>query len=157
MEKRQGIVWVGWEHLSSWEYCQLFCSKEIKKKVYEKYSKKLLTLTWCHCNPADAPTRSCITAISSEHQVDDIASAYDGGRQGGAAAFPHQSCPVAVRDCQMVVATVGIPWIFVNIKSSELQWEDLTLLHLYRLCLLKVVWIAARVVWWGDHTCEKSF
>ena len=91
----------------------------------------LLTLTWCHCNPADAPTRSCITAISSEHQVDDIAGAYDGGRQGGAdtlasnqnvairggaAAFLHQSCPVAVRDCQVVVVTGRMGF---DVKRSE--------------------------------------
>ena len=93
----------------------------------------LLTLTWCHCNPADAPTRSCGTAISSEEKVDDIASAYDGGRQGGAhtlasnqnaairggaAALLHQSCPVPIRDCQVVGAITGRRR--VNVKCSEL-------------------------------------
>ena len=90
----------------------------------------LLTLTWCHCSPADPPTKSFNIVISSEHQVDDIASAYDGGRQGGAdtlatnpsalrgvaAAFLHQSCPVAVRDCQMVPETGGTVF---DVKCSE--------------------------------------
>ena len=78
----------------------------------------LLTLTWCHCNPADAPTRPCIKAISSEEKVDDIAGAYDGGRQGVAAAFLHQSCPVAVRDCQLVEVAGGLG---LNVKCSELH------------------------------------
>ena len=94
----------------------------------------LLTLTWCHCNPADSPTSLCNTAISSEHKVDDIGFAYDGGRQGGAdtlasnqnvaivrggaAAFLHQSCPVAVSDCQMVEDTGGL---VLNVKCSESQ------------------------------------
>ena len=64
----------------------------------------LLTLTWCHCNPADAPTSSCGSTISSEHQVDNIAGACYGGRQGGAAGLLHQGCPVAVHDRQVVVA-----------------------------------------------------
>ena len=93
----------------------------------------LLTLTWCHRTPADTPTRPCISIISNERQLDDVACAGYVGRQGGAdtlvsdqnvairggsAAFLHQSCPVAVRDCQVVV-TVGIPQC-VNVKCSEL-------------------------------------
>ena len=92
----------------------------------------LLTFTWCHCNPADTPTSPSTTSISGEHQVDDITSASDGGRQGGAdtlasnhnapiegaAALLHQSCPVAVRDCQMVVAADGMG---LNVKCIELQ------------------------------------
>ena len=91
----------------------------------------LLTLTWCHRSPAATPTRPCISIISNEHQLDNVACAYYVGRQGGAdtlvsdqnvairgsAAFLHQSCPVAVRDCQVVVITVGI--ICVNVKCSE--------------------------------------
>ena len=79
----------------------------------------LLTLTWGHCTPADTPTSPCTTAISNEHQVDDIACASYVSRQGGAdplasnknvarggaAAFLHQSCPVAVLDCQVVGGT----------------------------------------------------
>ena len=87
------------------------------------YSNMLLALTWCHCTPADTPTRPCPTAISTEHQVDDVAFASYGSRQGGAdtlasnenirrggaAAFLHQGCPVAVRDCQVGVETGGKP------------------------------------------------
>ena len=78
----------------------------------------LLALTWCHCTPADTPTRvSIIKAISTEHQVDEVACASYGGRNGGAAAFLHQGCPVAVRDCQVVEVTGGMGF---NVKCSEL-------------------------------------
>ena len=68
----------------------------------------LFALTWCHRTPADTPTRSCSIAISAEHQVDDVACASYGSRQGGATALLHQGCPVAVRDCQVVVGTGGL-------------------------------------------------
>ena len=89
----------------------------------------LLTLTWCYCTPSDTPTRPCNAAIGDEHQVDDVACACYGSRQGGAdtlasnknvamrggAAAPlHQGCPVTVRDCQVVRAIIGI-----NVKCSE--------------------------------------
>ena len=82
-----------------------------KKKELDKLSRILqnivLALTWCHCTPADTPTRPCPTAISTEHQVDDVACASYISRQGVVAAAPlHQGCPVAVRDCQVVVSTV---------------------------------------------------
>ena len=102
--------------------------------MIQKYRNILLALTWCHRSPADTPTRHCNTsAISTEHQLDNVACACYVGRQegahtlasdhnvairGGAAALLHQSCPVAVRDCQVVVAAGGIPR--VNVKCSEL-------------------------------------
>ena len=78
----------------------------------------LLALTWGHCTPADTPTSTCTIATRTEHQVDDVACASYVGRNGGAAAFLHQGCPVPVRDCQVVVATGGIG---LNVKCSELQ------------------------------------
>ena len=90
--------------------------KELEK-IIQEYPNMLLTLTWCHCAPADTPTRSCITAISDEHQLDDVACACYVGREGGAAALLHQGCPVPVRDCQVVGGTsvTGL-----NVKCSEL-------------------------------------
>ena len=92
----------------------------------------LLALTWCHCTPDDPPTRQCKTRISTEHQLDNVACAGYIGRQGGAetlvsdqnvalrggaAALLHQGCPVAVRDCQVVVGTGGM---ILNVECSEL-------------------------------------
>ena len=75
----------------------------------------MLTLTWCHCSPAETKARLCITAISAEHDLDHVAYACDGSWEGGAAALLHQGCPVTVRDCQVVVArTRG-----VDIKSRK--------------------------------------
>ena len=91
----------------------------------------LLTLTSCHCTPADTPTRPCTPVTSNEHQLDNVASAGYVGRQGGAdtlasnqnvaigggaAAFLHQGCPVTVRDCQVVPVTVGM---VLNVECSE--------------------------------------
>ena len=102
-------------------------------KMIEEYRNMLLTLTWCHRTPAETPTRHCITGTSDEHQLDDVACACYVSRQGGsdtlasdhnvairgrAAALLHQGCPVAVRDCQVVVATGGMG---LNVKCSELQ------------------------------------
>ena len=112
--------------------------------MIQEYPNMLLTLTWCHCAPADTPTRSCITAISDEHELDNVACARYVGRQGGAAALLHQGCPVPVRDCQVVVVTGGIGF---NVKCSELQRKDQSLLHLDRLCLQQAVWIFVREVW----------
>ena len=96
-----------------------------------------LTLTWCHRTPADTPTRvSSINAISTEHQLDNVACAGYMGRKrgadtlasdqnvdvirGGAAALLHQGCPVPVRDCQVVEATGGTTVMGFNVKCSEL-------------------------------------
>ena len=98
----------------------------------------LLTLTWyrCHRSPADTPTSPSITAISNEQELDNVGSASDISRQGVAAAFPQQGCPVAVRDCQVVVITGGIPRIFKNIKHREIQGKGQSILNLYRFCPL---------------------
>ena len=77
----------------------------------------LLALTWGHCTPADTPTSPSTSVISNEHELDDVACASYVGRNGGAAAFLHQGCPVAVRDCQVVVATAGMGF---DVKCSEL-------------------------------------
>ena len=82
--------------------------------------------------------------MSAEQKVDDVACASYVSRQGPAAALLHQGCPVAVRDCQVVVVTGGMGF---NVKCSELQREDQSLLHLDRLGFLKVVRIVVRVVW----------
>ena len=122
----------------------------------------LLTLTWCHCTPADTPTSPCISTISTEHQLDNVACACYLGRQGGAdnlisnhnvvrprgggaAALLHQGCPVAVRDCQVVVAR-RLEGGF-NVKCRELQRQDQSLLNFYRLCHLLVYWVVVGEVW----------
>ena len=106
-----------------------------------KHWRKQNNSTWlvvntCHRPPADTPTRKCTTAIRGEHQVDGVASASYGRWQGGAntlasdqnvaivpTALLHQSCPVAVRDCQVVPVTDGIilgpGGIEFNVKCSE--------------------------------------
>ena len=87
-------------------------------QMIQEYPNMLLTLTWCHCAPADTPTRvSTIIVISTEHQLDDVACACYVGRKGGATALLHQGCPVPVRDCQVVVVTGGM---VLNVKCSEL-------------------------------------
>ena len=77
--------------------------------MIQKYRNMLLTLTWCHRTPAETPTSPCIMVIRNEQELDNVASACYVSRQGGAAAFLHQGCPVAVRDCQVVVETGGKP------------------------------------------------
>ena len=92
----------------------------------------LLTLTWCHCTPADIPARFSIIVISNEHQLDNVACAYyidwkgeahilvsdhNAAIRGGATALLHQGCPIPIRDCQLVVATGGMEF---NVKCSEL-------------------------------------
>ena len=71
----------------------------------------------CHRPPADTPTGPRRTAIRGEHQVDGVASASNGRWQGGATSLLHQSCPVTVRDCQVVESTVLI--LLLNSESSE--------------------------------------
>ena len=90
-----------------------------KKKILSRHFKLcMLTLTWCHCSPAETKARLCTTAISAEHDLDRVGSACDGGWQGGATALLHQGCSITVRDCQVVVVTGGIG---LNIKCRELQ------------------------------------
>ena len=83
----------------------------------------MLTLTWRHCSPAETPVSPCITVIGAEYELDGVGYACDGVWQGGAAGLLHQGCPVAVRDCQVVVAaggTRGKTGSALNVKSSEL-------------------------------------
>ena len=97
------------------------CSHTIKLLNIEEYPNLMLTLTCCYCSPTYIPTSACITVISAEVYPDHVAYACDGGWQGGAASPLHQGCPVTVRDCQVVVETVGMcvnPRI--NVKCSEL-------------------------------------
>ena len=51
--------------------------------MIQEYPNMLLTLTWCHRHPADTPTRPCLTAISTEHQLDNVPFAYYVGWKGG--------------------------------------------------------------------------
>ena len=129
-----------------------FVVEKTQRKQNDKFHDKhpnmllMLTLTWCHCTPADLPTRVSTnigSAISAEVELDDVALAGDVGQQGGAdtlasnlnvairggaTALLHQGCPVTVRDCQVVRATdVGVIVIVIvllilgfNVKCSEL-------------------------------------
>ena len=95
-----------------------YCEEQQIGKMIQEYPNMLLTLTWCHCAPADTPTRvSTIPVISTEHQLDNVACAYYVGWKGGAAALLHQGCPVPVRDCQVVIVTGGTG---LNVKCNEL-------------------------------------
>ena len=85
--------------------------------MIQEYPNMLLTLTWCYRTPADTPTRPCTPAISTEHQLDNVACACYVGRKGGAAALLHHGCTVPFRDCQVVVDTGGMG---LNVKCSEL-------------------------------------
>ena len=114
------------EEIYSWAITTLFDNKELPENML-----LLLTLTWCHRTPADTPTRPCIKVTSNEYELDNIACAGYIGRQGGAdslvsdhnvalrgsAALLHQGCPVAVRDCQVVVTTGEM--IILYLESSE--------------------------------------
>ena len=81
----------------------------------------MLTLTWCHCSPAETKARLCTIATSAEHDLDHVASACDGGWQGGAAALLHQGCPVTVRYCEVVARTVGTKdGMVANVERSKL-------------------------------------
>ena len=119
-----------------------------------------ILLTRFHWSPAEFPTGQFLTAtiiiqvelnrIGAEHNVDDVGCACDVCWQDSAAAPLHQDCPVAVRDCQVVIFAL-------NFKGSEMQLEYLSLLHLQCVRLLQVVWIFERVVWRGEVTCAKMF
>ena len=119
-------------------------------------------LTWCHRTPAETPTSLCTTAIRVEEDLHSVAPGRYDWRQEVqgmrwisirvAAAVVHQGCPVPIRDID-VVALAGGDITSPNSKVGELQPQYLPTLHLYRLCLLNVVMVAARVVWRGDNTC----
>ena len=114
----------------------MFFSSSLKKLICFLQLSKHVVNTWCHCTPADTPTSRCRQtaqmAVRDEHKVDEVAPASDCRWQGGAntlasdhniaksggatTALLHQSCPVAVRDCQVVEATGGI---IIDVESSE--------------------------------------
>ena len=89
-------------------------------------------------------------------QVHHIASTPDNGGKGGSAidwpieiamglpiasALPvHQGCSIPVLDGQVVGVAVGL-------KGSEFEHQHLALLYSYCLTLVKVWWVAVRVVW----------
>ena len=56
----------------------------VQKNLKKLTRNMLLALTWCHCTPADTPASPIAITISTEHQVDHIACASYGSRQGGA-------------------------------------------------------------------------
>ena len=66
--------------------------------------------------------------------------------------FVHQWCPVALSDGQKVDAGTSI----FDIKRSEMNWQDMSLLYLYHVRLVKVVWVVARVVGRGEVSVIKS-
>ena len=76
-------------------------------------STLLMTLTWVYGSPVDSPTRIFITSVSNKLQVDDVASAYYIVWKAVPAVLLHQGCPVAIRDCQVVIYTVNTA---LNIK-----------------------------------------
>ena len=123
--------------------------------AYHRPRTVILTLTWWyHRTPADTPTRRCINVISNEHKLYDVACACYVLWEDRAAVLFHQGCPVPVCDCQVVVVVVAA---VCDLKCSELQREDQSLLDLYRLCLLKVARVVVWVVWWADFTYCKEY
>ena len=77
----------------------------------------LVTLTWCHCAPADTPTRIFHSTISTEIEIDDVAFTFYIRHQEfvleETAAPLHQSCPVTIDDCKVVVGT-GVFTVFTG-------------------------------------------
>ena len=56
------------------QYSESDVDKDLKKKkILSRHFKLcMLTLTWCHCSPAETPARPCInTAIRAEREVDN--------------------------------------------------------------------------------------
>ena len=84
--------------------------------------------------------------IISEDDVDNVGCACDVCRQGRAAVLLHQGCPVPIHDFDKVKTG---RWITnqMNSKVGELQPQNLPVLHLYSVRLLKVVRVKVRVVW----------
>ena len=82
--------------------------------------------------------------------LDCVAGAGEGGRQGGAAGLLHQGCSVAVLDCHVVVAACGMG---LNIKCRELDCNNQSLPDLDDLRLPQIMRIVAtdrsrkQVVW----------
>ena len=84
----------------------------------ELIQKMLLTLTWCHSTPRETPARSCKKGASNELKLDNVASAYYGGRKAVATAPLKQGRLVQlVPDCQVVPPTCGMG---LNVKCSEM-------------------------------------
>ena len=104
--------------------------------------------TWGHSTPVDTPTSPWMMFIGCEQELDDICLACDVGRLRVSRGSRHQGCPIPVCDWQVVPKVKG--------EHGEVEWQDQTLLYFYRLCLLKIVGIAARVVWRGYNTCCKE-
>ena len=118
--------------------------------------------TWCHCSPGEPPTRLChIITISVKVNLDAVAGAGDGGRQGGAdvlasskdqmteskriaAGLLHQGRSVGVLDCHVVVGARGIE---LNSKCRELDCNNQSLLDFDDIHLPQIMRIVARVVW----------
>ena len=84
------------------------------------------------------------SGITVKVNLDDVAFASEGGRQGGAAGLLHQGYAVTVLDCH-VVAAAGIT--VVNIKCRELHLNNQPLLDFDDLRLPQIHRIVARVVW----------
>ena len=73
--------------------------------------------TWkSYITPVDAPTSPSTFAIGLEVKEDDVGPAGDLVRQGGAAGLPHQGCPIAVSDLQVIKTTRGMR---LYVKGSE--------------------------------------
>ena len=119
--------------------------------------------TWCHCGPAQTPSSlRTSTPIHVEEDNHCVASSCYGlwlevlfvwsWFWGGAAALLHQDCPVPIGDLDKVVLTVGSPF---NFKAGELKPHYLPTIHFQCVCPITIRRVAARVVWWGDNTCDK--
>ena len=137
----------------NWNYfaeLKLFC----KRTTYPSFDRHILTLTLCHCNPADAPTRPSTIHVSLEVKLDSVGRADDCvGRQGGAAPLLHQGRSVAIPDCQVVVAPCGRE---INVECSEFQCHDQFLIHFYYVGPLNIVWVVVGIIWRSEHACNKK-
>ena len=87
-----------------------------------------------------------------EEKLHYVALAYQVRWQVVSTMFVHQWCTVAVSDGQKVNAGTTI----IDIKCSEMYWQDMSLLYLYHVRLVKVVWVVARVVGRGEVSVIKS-
>ena len=100
------------------------------------FNGMIITLTWCHCSPAKTPARQCILVMGLKEDVDNICSTCDYGTQdgpnsvapncdcgtlGATAASVNQSCPITVRDFQVIEATVICIMITFNVECIELK------------------------------------
>ena len=115
-------------------------------------------VTWCHCRPVKAPPRFYVFLICVEENLHHIAWACQVRWQVGSTIFVQQWCPVAVSDAQKVrtaikIFVTNIKW---DIKGIKTYWQDMFLLYLYYVGLVKVVWVVTRVVRRGDIACDKE-